>query len=137
MTDIVEIARQKLLEAEAEVERLRTFLRTYADLAGQEAVDGGSLSSDSRADESTASPAEIVESAIALMKERGRPMSRSQILKALQSQGLNIPGKDATKNIGTVIWRSKKFDNIAGHGYWPKEFDRWVGQRQRALDINP
>jgi len=131
MADVVEIAKKKLREAEAEVERLRTFLATYADLTGHDPVENeshGSKSGDVSAP--TASPAQIVESSLAAMKELGHPLSRSQILKILKNKGLNIPGKDATKNIGTVIWRSKLFDNIAGAGYWPKDAPRWMGQRQ-------
>lgn len=137
MADVIEKARQKLRTLEAEAERLRTFIRVYADLTGDETVDNESSGRDSRSatasdseeDTPTASPAEIVAAARELMKQRGRPFTRSQLLKILREQGLNLPGKDATKNIGTVIWRSKQFDNIAGAGYWPKDFARWMGQR--------
>src|ERR1700712_3230338 len=49
----------------------------------------------------------------------GRPLSRSMLLKALSDNGTPIPGKDASKNLGTILWRLReRFVNIEGHGYW-------------------
>ena len=129
MSQVIEKAQERLRKIEAEAEEIRTFLRVYAALEGDKAVDNESRSEDLGDAAPTAKPGEIVESARELIRERGRPMTRSQLLKALREKGLNLPGKDATKNIGTVIWRSKQFDNIAGEGYWPKDFQRWMGQR--------
>ncbi|HEX8194183.1 MAG TPA: hypothetical protein VF552_14915 [Allosphingosinicella sp.] len=129
ISQVIEKAQERLRAIETEAEEIRTFLRVYAALQGDKAVDNESANEESVSSARTASPAEIVDSAKALIRERGRPMTRSQLLKSLRDKGLNLPGKDATKNIGTVIWRSKQFDNIAGEGYWPKEFLRWAGQK--------
>jgi hypothetical protein len=143
MANLIEKAREKLRELELEAEQLRTFIRVYAHLTGDKSVDNESVAphidaesnSETGKSGTTATPTEIVETARELMKERGRPLTRSELLKALREKGLNLPGKDATKNIGTVIWRSKKFDNIAGEGYWPKDFNRWMGQRQSEPNL--
>ena len=124
---VVEKAKERLREIEAEAARLKTFIAVYEDLSGEKVVDN---SAHADSDEATATPAQIVESARAAMRELGRPLSRSRLVKVLQEKGLNLPGEDKAKNVGTVIWRSKQFDNIAGHGYWPKDFDRWMGQRR-------
>jgi hypothetical protein len=129
MPQLVEKARERLQELEAEAERLRTFIGVYADLAGEEVVEKSGSEPDTEDDESHASPAQIIESARAAMRERGRPLSRSRLVKILETKGLKLGGVDKAKNIGTVIWRSKQFDNIAGEGYWPKDFERWIGQR--------
>ena len=133
MTEVIEKARERLALLEAEVEQIRTFLKVYADLSGDKAVDNESDSSDS--DEEGASPAEIVAAAKELMAEHRRPLSRSRLVKLLTEKGLKLPGKDKAKNVGTVIWRSKQFDNLAGYGYWPKSFTGWMGQRPAQTDI--
>ncbi|MEO5774092.1 MAG: hypothetical protein ABIQ32_08250 [Sphingomicrobium sp.] len=130
MPEVIEKAREKLALLEAEADKLRTFLRVYADLAGVDTGDNVPNSTDFRdSGGRTASPTEIVEGAKDLMREHKRPLSRSQIVKLLAEKGLRLPGKDRSKNVGTVIWRSKQFANIEGQGYWPLEFGGWLGQR--------
>lgn len=130
MTQVVEKARKRLAEIEAEAEKLRTFLGVYADLTGDKPVDNEASPEDSAGyGVIPASPALIVDSAKLLMRELRRPLSRSLLVKLLKERGHNLPGKDAAKNVGTVIWRSRQFDNIAGWGYWPKDFEGWLGQR--------
>lgn len=136
MTQVIEKARERLAELEAEAEKLRTFLRVYADLSGDKSVENvSSVAHSDDSDVEWASPAQIVDSAKELMRERGRPLSRSRLVKLLTERGLNLPGIDKSKNVGTVIWRSKQFDNIAGYGYWPKEFGGWLGQRPPQSDL--
>lgn len=129
MTEVIEKAKERLAELDAEAEKLRTFLRVYADLSGDKSSAELAAGEESGDDFDTASPSEIVESAKALMKEHRRPLSRSRLVKLLTQRGLKLPGKDKDKNVGTVIWRSKQFDNIAGKGYWPKEFGGYMGQQ--------
>ena len=129
MTQVIEKAKKRLAEIEAEAERLRTFIGVYADLTGDKVEDSEEPDNEYSGTEGvTASPGEIVEGAKLLMREHKRPLSRSRIVKLLIKQGLLLPGADKAKNVGTVIWRSKQFDNIAGYGYWPKEFGGWLGQ---------
>jgi hypothetical protein len=140
MTEVIEKAKQRLAELEAEAEQLRTFIKVYVDLSGDKKLrvvsSGTQMGVDS---EDYASPGEIVAGAIQLMKERGRPLSRSRLVKLLTENGLKLPGQDKSKNVGTVIWRSKRFDNIAGFGYWPKELGRWTGVAppQGSLLVHP
>ncbi len=139
MTEVVEKAKERLAAIEAEAEKLRTFLRMYADLSGVDIgdiVSGAGVPSNEADDESgTASPSEIVEQAKVLMREQSRPLSRSMLVKLLTEKGLKLPGTDKNKNVGTVIWRSKQFDNIAGLGYWPKGVPRWIGQAPLQADM--
>lgn len=130
MSELIEKAREKLAELEARAEELRFFLAMAEMLTGDKPVDSVSRpTATGRVEERTASPAEIVESAKRAMRERGRPLTRSEIVKALTDKGLRLPGKDKSKNVGTVIWRSKQFENVEGHGYWPTDFGAWIGQR--------
>ncbi len=62
----------------------------------------------------------------------GQPLSRSMLLKALSDNGTPIPGKDASKNLGTILWRLReRFVNIEGHGYWV------VGVKMPHLGYDP
>lgn len=126
---VIEKATERLRELEEETERLRQFIRTYEELSGEKVVDKSGSVSTSAEDGDHASPAEIVESALAAIREHNRPLSRSRLVKILTAKGLKLPGTDKAKNVGTVIWRSKKFDNIAGWGYWPKGAPTWAGQK--------
>lgn len=134
MTQAVEIARKKLAELERDAEELRTFLRVHASLMGENAGESESSSDEASAGEGTASPAQIIDSSRVLMREMGHPLSRSKLVRLLTEKGLKLPGEDKAKNVGTVIWRSKKFDNIAGLGYWPKDFMGYVGQRPSPVE---
>lgn len=55
-----------------------------------------------------------------ILKER-RPMKRGELVRQLETRGFKFSGADKNKVFGTNIWRSGKFDQIAGHGYWPKD----------------
>lgn len=52
--------------------------------------------------------------------DAGRPLSRSELLRELEAAGHIIEGGDKSKVLGTNIWRSKRFHNLAGAGYWPR-----------------
>jgi len=57
-----------------------------------------------------------------ILVETGHPMTRGQIVAALNARGIDVGGTDAGKNIGTIMWRLRdQFMNIEGHGYWPKD----------------
>lgn len=138
MSELIEKARNRLKEIELEAERLRVFLAVAGELSAENGDAGSSIENDTASsgdDPTSATPAEIVEAVRKLIGEKGRPLTRGTLVKLLNKQGLKLPGVDPVKNLGTVIWRSKQFDNLAGHGYWPKELGAWVGQRQRQLDV--
>lgn len=138
MAEIIEKARIRLKEIEEEAERLRVFLAVADELRADNPVDESESSVRDKSpddDPDSATPAEIVEQVRRLIEEKERPLGRGALVKILRARGVKLPGKDPAKNVGTVIWRSKQFDNIAGHGYWPKDMPRWIGQRQRELGV--
>lgn len=53
-----------------------------------------------------------------LILARGRPMTRYELVEAIERDGLIVGGHDKARNIGTILWRSKAFEN-QGEGYWP------------------
>ncbi|WP_322965286.1 hypothetical protein [Sphingomonas fuzhouensis] len=62
----------------------------------------------------------VMDAAEALIIEAGKPLSRSELMERLETQGFHFPGTDKTKVFGTNLWRSKRFLNLKGIGYWPK-----------------
>ena len=138
--DVIEIARKKLAELEREATELRRFVATYEALRGEKSQNYeirspdlvtnepdqiGIGNADSPFRKRGDKPSEIVEAAIKVIRDSGRPMTRSQLVKALEEEGMTIGGTDKSKNMGTILWRSKKFENVEGEGYWPHECGAW------------
>lgn len=48
-----------------------------------------------------------------------KPLKRGDLVARLEARGFTIEGADKNKVFGTNLWRSKKFRNIDGQGYWP------------------
>jgi hypothetical protein len=66
-----------------------------------------------------ASPREIAEIMERVIREAGRPLSRGEIVEALERRDVEIPAKDKPRYVGTIAWRNKgTFLNIDGRGYW-------------------
>lgn len=67
------------------------------------------------------SPNEIVPMIEDILIAKGLPMTRSEVLKELLKDDVNVGGGDKSKNIGTIMWRRKdKFISLPGQGYWLK-----------------
>lgn len=57
-----------------------------------------------------------------MMLQKGRPMARGEILKALEGRNIEVGGKDKGRNLGVVLWTARdQFVNISGEGYWLKD----------------
>ena len=62
----------------------------------------------------------IVDDAERFILAEGRPLTRGQLVQRLQASGHSLDGRDKNKVLGTNLWRSGKFHNLKGAGYWPK-----------------
>lgn len=68
---------------------------------------------------SGATPKEIAEIMERVIREADRPLSRGEIVDALERREIEIPAKDKPRYVGTIAWRNKgNFLNIDGRGYW-------------------
>lgn len=66
-------------------------------------------------------PADVVEAAIRLIREKGKPLSRREIHQELKHRGLEVRGADPIKALGTMLWRAPdKLIQLDGWGYWVK-----------------
>lgn len=121
---VIEKARKRLIEIEKERKRLEDFIALYDQLGSDSEISRPEIQPAKRTAKPKnrgSRPAEIIRFAKVAIKESGVPMTRTQLVSALESKGLTIGGTDKSKNMGTILWRSGVFDNIEGHGYWPKD----------------
>ena len=102
MNDVVEKAKKRIAEIEAEAQRLRTFLAVYKALESSDSVlIGDSASAEVVRDghftpsRTTSKPSEIIKAAKSAIRDRGRPLTRTQLVQMLEAQGLVIGGADA------------------------------------------
>ncbi|MBD3762501.1 hypothetical protein [Rhizorhabdus sp.] len=64
--------------------------------------------------------AKMMDAAEKMIVEARRPLTRSELLEGLEGAGFKVEGSDKSKVLGTNLWRSKRFHNLSGAGYWPK-----------------
>jgi hypothetical protein len=76
-------------------------------------------------------PAEVIEAVKAVLRERGQPLTRSQIREALERKGVIVRGANPTKVLGTMLWRSDEIETIENLGYWIKG-ESWWGDGRKA-----
>lgn len=69
-------------------------------------------------------PVAIVNELDEILASSSEPMTRGQLRSALAARGVSINSKDASKYLGTLLWRNQnRFVNVEGHGYWNKGRD--------------
>lgn len=56
----------------------------------------------------------------AMISSEGRPLTRGDLVRRLEETGHRLDGTDKPKVLGTNLWRSGRFHNLKGAGYWPK-----------------
>ncbi|RVD56024.1 hypothetical protein EN828_23095 [Mesorhizobium sp. M2D.F.Ca.ET.185.01.1.1] len=62
---------------------------------------------------------DVAEAARAVIRERGEPVSRSELFKALIDRGLTIEGSDPEMVLSTMLWRMRdRVVRFKTGGYW-------------------
>lgn len=141
-------ALQRLAQLQREEAELRQFIAMYQQLEGSlpnsgdddggrvadrqlkgnEPANAANLSVENpptrrrRGGFSGPTPKEIAGLMERVIRERGGPMSRGEIVDALERRDVEIPAQDKSRYIGTIAWRNKgTFVNIEGRGYWVRD----------------
>ncbi|MGY4233328.1 hypothetical protein ACVIIW_004482 [Bradyrhizobium sp. USDA 4449] len=66
--------------------------------------------------------AEVGRLAQQIIRERGKPVTRRELMEALNQRGVVIRGKNPDMVLSTMMWRMPQdFIRLAGHGYWLRE----------------
>jgi hypothetical protein len=130
--DVIEKARKRLAAVDvemrklaAEAERLKDFIRIAEALGRDGEVPTPSPRRKKAEVQSGAKPPEIIAAAVATVMEAQRPVPRSELLRLLSEQGVEVPGEDPIKNLSTILWRSDEITNIRGVGYWVPALGEW------------
>lgn len=126
MDELLQRALLRRDELRQELEALDTFIRTYSEMKERQAP-AHTQQADLFAtrtprgfrQQRVAANELAMEAAEKIILAAGHPLSRSELLRALEREGHVIVGGDKSKVLGTNIWRSKRFYNLKGAGYWP------------------
>jgi reverse gyrase len=111
-------------ELRSESEALDKLIETYRQLALFEKEDDleqldlwkGNRSRRAR----SAYVAEMMAAARRHILAEGRPLTRSELLQRLETDGYVVDGGDKSKVLGTNLWRSGQFQHVGKKGYWPQ-----------------
>lgn len=110
----LENAEKRLVTLREEITRIERFIADYHAFS-TETMDNLIEKSGRR----KARPDEIAQIMERVIREVGRPMTRGQLVDALERRDVDLPAADKGRYIGTIIWRHKSiFVNIEGFGYW-------------------
>jgi hypothetical protein len=135
VSNAIENARKRVIGLKRQLAELERFIQMYEELdAGKEANQAdthaghlnGALIGNNSGDNfprerrrKRGRPAEIVAIIERIIREAGRPLTRGEIVEALELRDVHIPAEDKQRYIGTIAWRHKgAFENVGGLGYW-------------------
>jgi hypothetical protein len=134
MSEVVEEAKRRLAWHRQEVKRLEEWLGFYGELGRTNAEQDELWKQEPKETSapvdkpvemrrrrrmSGAKPREIVEIMQRVIRDRGQPMTRGEIVEALEARDVELPAADKQRYIGTIAWRHKAFfPHIEGRGYW-------------------
>ncbi|WP_398465062.1 hypothetical protein [Tardiphaga sp.] len=116
---------EKLKQTDALIEEIRNFENKVATLSGDAQSElSFTIGSPTQRRRGHVSPEQIADEVYELIREKGRPMKRGEIARALLERNIPLAGKDRNKNVGTILWRHQdRFVNIPKLGYWIADTD--------------
>jgi len=122
------LTRKAELETElAEVERFLALGRKLFGTGPEPSDTPGMRKSDPEtrtgaSKERRLGPPEFADMAERIIKDEGHPMSRTELVAALEARGADLPSDDKPRYLGTIMWRQRvRFVNIPGKGYWLRD----------------
>ncbi|MDF2603034.1 hypothetical protein [Sphingomonas sp.] len=124
MDELLQKARERRDQLRRELEAVEKFIHEYTTNVAPARHDGARVqhadlfydAKEGRAERVAA----MMDDAERMILQEGRPLTRFQLLGRLLEAGHHIVGSDRSKVLGTNLWRSRRFHNIQGAGYWPK-----------------
>ena len=127
MDELLQRALDRRDQLRVELTAVERFIQTYAPLverARNAPTNTDLFDSLPPVTQSKAARAKEIAAAMVVAENiilaAGRPLSRSILLRELEKAGRAVVGTDKSKVLGTNLWRSKRFLNLKGLGYWPK-----------------
>lgn len=138
MEDAVKRALRRKRELEQELAEIELFLKVYARFSDRTNIETGdspdiNAARQGEAAETTyrilarplrrrANPAEFAEMAARIIRDERRPLSRTELVEALEKREVELPSQDKPRYLGTILWRNRdRFINIPNKGYYLAE----------------
>lgn len=124
MDELLQKALERREQLRAELEALDSFILSYSDAKERRTPTSAQVDLFNprqgsvrlrRAKENAAAMTDAEK----IILQAGHPLSRSALLRELEKIGHRVEGSDKSKVLGTNLWRSKRFYNLKGAGYWP------------------
>ena len=144
MDSAVANALKRRAEIKAELKTIESFLELYDHFKNGTEPSQALMKFDEpepERSESSVAPAPVVAEAVpyqppkrglskealkpwieAMITDAGKPLTRGQLLRALDNRGIPVGGEaNRPKNMGTILWRLRDdFVSLSGYGYWPR-----------------
>lgn len=123
---------EELAKVETFLELFPAFNRPKTEQIVSSDVDSsvGNLGENPRADGRRIRPAELADIVERMIREIGHPMTRGEIVEALEQRDVILPAKDKARYVGTILWREgERFINVPKEGYVAKDM---IGSGERA-----
>lgn len=144
MDETLSRALKKKKDLLIELKQVEEFIDLYETLFGQKqeqdnpvagfAVPDSTLPAPTRK-KRRGTPNEIADIAEKVIRAAGRPLTRGELVDALEEMGINLQSSDKPRYIGTILWRhSDRFVNVEGRGYWLKGVPYSDGLQTSILD---
>ncbi|MBY3568956.1 hypothetical protein [Rhizobium laguerreae] len=61
---------------------------------------------------------EVVTRCLKLLKDAGRPLDRSELLRGLEQSGFKVEASNPPRFVGRALWESSEFTHVPRAGYW-------------------
>lgn len=125
-------AEAKIKACRARMERAERFIGDWEEFSGQSAPAPAVVARtpddvvQRRMDAKAKNPKkeEVAQAAVALLREHGSPMSRTDLMNALAERGIVVHGTRPEVVLQTMLWRTKHIvAHLKGYGYWPAADD--------------
>ena len=127
MDELLRKAFERRDQLRNELEAVDRFIASYSTIAERRSppeTSQTSLFDELPVRRSKARQAALVRAAIdeaeRMILQEGKPLTRGELVTRLQAAGHKLDGTDKNKVLGTNLWRSGRFYNLKGVGYWPK-----------------
>lgn len=122
MDELLQKALERRAQLRKELEAVDRLIQTYSAIKDQRPKVGHPDLFDAPVARRRGRAKEIeaaMDAAEKMILDAGRPLTRSALLRMLDDAGHRVEGADRSKVLGTNLWRSKRFHNLKGAGYWP------------------
>ena len=130
--DVMEVAKKRAAELEAELADIRAFMRTYTKLAPLVEPAQGSANQQftpvaTPVRDKAPSKRQRVEDAAAAALAKEQPLTVPELLRRLKKAGVDVGGTDVARNLSSYLSRAERFENRRKDGGW-----FLVRQKERA-----